>query len=117
MLGNKVLLNSVPKDALSNSYTFNSDSGLQTIVPLHLMQPIIHEFDTTFVKKCSKYSKIVQLRKYESFQSTVKAQLYEILASTGNEKCNEINKKRIIHHTIWTERTVSKNDLAKIPCS
>jgi len=61
MLGNKVLRNSVPKDALSNTYTFNSDSGLQTIVPLHLMQLIIHEFDTTFVKKCSEYSKIVQL--------------------------------------------------------
>ena len=117
LLGNKVLRNSVPKDALSNTYKFNSDSGLQTIVPLHLIQPISRELDTNFIIKCSEYSKVVQLRKYESFQTTVKAQLFEILASTGNEKCKDINSKRIIHHTFWTERAVSKDNLAKIPCS
>jgi len=108
LLGNKVLHNSVPRDALSDTYKFNSDSGLKTVIPLHLMLPKTREFDTTFVKSCSEYSKIVQLRKYESFQTTVKAQLYELLASTGNVTCNAVNEKRLIKHTYWTERTVSK---------
>ncbi len=57
------------------------------------MLPITQEFDATFVKSCSEYSKIVQLRKYESFQTTIKAQLYEILASTGHVTCKAINEK------------------------
>ena len=116
MLGNKVLHNSVARDATPNTYTFTSDSGLKTVIPLHIMLPITQEFDATFVKSCSEYSKIVQLRKYESFQTTIKAQLYEILASTGHVTCKAINEKRLIHHTFWTERTVSKkkNNSAKI---
>jgi hypothetical protein len=117
MLGNKVLHNSVTRDAMPNTYTFNSDSGLRTVIPLHLMLPKTQEFDTTFVKSCSEYSRIVQLRKYESFQTTIKAQLYEILALTGHVTCKAINEKRLIHHTYWTECTVSKkNDSAKIHC-
>ena len=108
MLGNKVLHNSVARDATKDTYKFTSDSGLKTVIPLHIMLPITQEFDATFVKSCSEYSKIVQLRKYESFQTTIKAQLYEILASTGHVTCKAINEKRLIHHTFWTERTVSK---------
>jgi len=109
MLGNKVLHNSVTRDATPKTYMFNSDSGLRTVIPLHLMLPKTQEFDTTFVKSCSECSKIVQLRKYESFKTiTIKAQLYEILASTGHVTCKAINEKRLIHHTYWTERTVSK---------
>jgi hypothetical protein len=108
MLGNKVLHNSVTRDAMPNTYTFNSDSGLRTVIPLHLMLPKTQEFDTTFVKSCSEYSRIVQLRKYESFQTTIKAQLYKILASMGHVTCKAINKKRLIHHTFWTERTLKK---------
>ncbi len=33
MLGNKVLHNSVTRDATPNTYTFNSDSGLRTVIP------------------------------------------------------------------------------------
>ena len=119
MLGNKVLHNSVTRDATPNTYMFNSGSGLRTVIPLHIMLPKTQQFDTTFVKSCSEYSKIVQLRKYESFQTTIKAQLYEILASTGHVTCKAINEKRLIHHTFWTERPVSKkktNDSAKIHC-
>jgi hypothetical protein len=93
---------------MPNTYTFNSDSGLRTVIPLHLMLPKTQEFDTTFVKSCSEYSKIFQLQKYESFQTTIKAQLYEILALTGHVTCKAINEKRLIHHTYWTECTVSK---------
>jgi hypothetical protein len=108
MLGNKVLHNSVARDATPNTYMFNSDSGLRTVIPLHLMLPKTQQFDTTFVKSCSEYSKIVQLQKYESYQTTIKAQLYEILTSTGHVTYKAINEKRLIHHTYWTERTVSK---------
>ena len=108
MLGNKVLHNSVARDATKDTYKFTSDSGLKTVIPLHIMLPITQKIDATFVKSCSEYSKIVQLRKYESFQTTIKAQLYEILASTGHVTCKAINEKRLIHHTFWTERTVSK---------
>ena len=108
MLGNKVLHNSVARDATKDTYKFTSDSGLKTVIPLHIMLPKTQQFDATFVKSCSEYSKIVQLRKYESFQTTIKAQLYEILASTGHVTCKAINEKRLIHHTFWTERTVSK---------
>ena len=107
MLGNKVLHNSVARDATKDTYKFTSDSGLKTVIPLHIMLPITQKIDATFVKSCSEYSKIVQLRKYESFQTTIKAQLYEILASTGHVTCKAINEKRLIHHTFWTERTVS----------
>jgi hypothetical protein len=113
MLGNKVLHNSVARDATKDTYKFTSDSGLKTVIPLHIMLPITQEFDATFVKSCSEYSKIVQLRKYESFQTTIKAQLYEILASTGHVTCKAINEKRLIHHTFWTERTVSKKKIIR----
>ena len=113
MLGNKVLHNSVARDATKDTYKFTSDSGLKTVIPLHIMLPKTQEFDATFVKSCSEYSKIVQLRKYESFQTTIKAQLYEILASTGHVTCKAINEKRLIHHTFWTERTVSKKKIIR----
>jgi hypothetical protein len=117
MLGNKVLHSSVARDAMPNTYTFNSDSGLRTVIPLHLMLPKRQQFDTTFVKSCSEYSKIVQLRKYESFQTTIKAQLYEILTLTGHVTYKAIKEKLLIHHTYWTERTVcKKKDSAKIHC-
>ena len=113
MLGNKVLHNSVARDATKDTYKFTSDSGLKTVIPLHIMLPKTQQFDATFVKSCSEYSKIVQLRKYESFQTTIKAQLYEILASTGHVTCKAINEKRLIHHTFWTERTVSKKKIIR----
>jgi len=61
MLGNKVLHNSVARDATPNTYTFNSDSGLRTVIPLHLMLPKTQQFDTDIKIKSKAVLNTVKL--------------------------------------------------------
>lgn len=107
MLGNKIIHNSIPKAALCNTYNFKSDSSLKAIIPLHLMFPVIQSYDPLFIEQCASYSKIVTLRKYEALQTTIKAQLFDIIACPGNPaKAAEINEKRKITKSYWLDREV-----------
>ena len=109
MLGNNVIANSKPKKALPHTYNFKSNSSLKAIIPVHLIYPEIQVFDGHFLEQCAAYSKTVTLRKYEALQTTIKAQLFDIIASPEHPSTTrEINDKRMVPTVYWTTRHVSK---------
>ena len=104
MFENYVLDNKKPTKASSNTYNFNGNSILNSVLAVHLCIPHNRKLDETFVSHCREYSCIVQNRKSESFGPTIKSEMYLLLTSLSKP---ETNFKRHINSTFWTNDQVS----------
>jgi hypothetical protein len=59
------------------------------------------------VRVCAEYNKNIQGRKTQSFTTTIKQQIFDMLSSTVNsEKSQHVNNLRFLHYTYWTENDV-----------
>jgi hypothetical protein len=105
-MGNYKLHNAPPHQATKGTYKFNGESSISVKVPLHIMLPGDKSINETFVIECAEYSKKIQDQKTDSFQMTIKAQLYDIL-SANYKHPEDINPKRFTQPAYWTQREVS----------
>ncbi len=105
-MGNFKLHNAPPHQAAKGTYKFNGESSISVKVPLHIMLPRDKSINELFVIECAEYSKKIQDRKTDSFQTTIKAQLHDIL-SASYKHTDDINPKRFTQLTYWTQREVS----------
>ena len=106
LMGNFRLHNAPPHQALKSTYKFNGESSISVKVPLHIMLPRDKSINELLVVECAEYSKKIQDRKTDSFQTTIKAQLHDIL-SASYKHTDDINPKRFTQLTYWTQREVS----------
>jgi len=106
LMGNFRLHNAPPHQAAKGTYKFNGESSISVKVPLHIMLPRDKSINELFVIECAEYSKKIQDRKTDSFQTTIKAQLHDIL-SASYKHTDDINPKRFTQLTYWTQREVS----------
>jgi hypothetical protein len=106
LMGNFKLHNAPPHQAAKGTYKFNGESSISVKVPLHIMLPRDKSINELFVIKCAEYSKKIQDRKTDSFQTTIKAQLHDIL-SASYKHTDDINPKRFTQLMYWTQREVS----------
>jgi hypothetical protein len=75
--------------------------------PLHIILPQERQFNTNYILECAGYSRSIQDRKRDGFQTTIKAQLYDILAGNTYETADNYNHMRMIDKTYWLDRDVS----------
>jgi hypothetical protein len=54
-----------------------------------------------------EYSKSIQDRKKDGFQTMIKAQLYDMLTWNTHETAEDYNHMRMIDKTYWLDREVS----------
>ena len=106
LMGNFRLHNAPPHQAAKGTYKFSGESSISVKVPLHIMLPRDKSINELFVIECAEYSKKIQDRKTDSFQTTIKAQLHDIL-SASYKHTDDINPKRFTQLTYWTQREVS----------
>jgi len=116
LLGNKTIHNKPPHEAKKGVYKFTAESSLRVLSPLHVILPQEREFNTNYILECAEYSKGIQDRKKDGFQTTIKAQLYDILAGTTDDTSQDINPMRMIDKTYWLDREVSAFHTGKIQC-
>jgi hypothetical protein len=105
LMGIYKLHNGPPHQATKSIYKFNGESSISVKVPLHIMLPSDKSINETFVIECAEYSKKIQDRKTDSFQTTIKAQLHDIL-SASYKHTKDINPKRFNQPAYWTQREV-----------
>jgi hypothetical protein len=86
LLGNKTIHNKPPHEPKKTPYKFTAESSLRVLSPLHIILPQERQFNTNYIIECVEYSKSIQDRKKDGFQTTVKAQLYDILARNTHMK-------------------------------
>jgi hypothetical protein len=77
------------------------------------MLPGDKSINKIFVIECAEYSKKIQDRKTDSFQTTIKAQLHDIL-SANYKHPKDINPKRFTQPAYWMQREVSNLYSGKI---
>ena len=78
-------------------------------IPLHIIVPKDTTLKELFVCVCAEYSKSIQEQKMQSFTTSIKQQMFDILSSTvQSEKTQHVNNLRFLHYTHWTEHEVSK---------
>jgi len=106
LMGIYKLHNGPPHQATKSIYKFNGESSISVKVPLHIMFPSDKSIKETFVIECAEYSKKIQDQKTDSFQTTIKAQLHDIL-SANYKHTEDINPKRFTQPAYWTQREVS----------
>jgi hypothetical protein len=86
MLGNYVIRNGPPlQNKEKDAYFFTAESSLNTKVPVHLFSPLEQKIDLKVLQRCENCSRLIQLRKTESFGTTIKAQLFDLLKSTPEQ--------------------------------
>jgi hypothetical protein len=105
LLGNKTIHNKPPPK--KTPYKFTAKSSLRVLSPLHINLPQERQFNTNYIIECAEYSKSIQDRKRDGFQTTIKAQLYDILAWNTYETAEDYNHMRMIDKTYWLDRDVS----------
>jgi hypothetical protein len=107
LLGNKTIHNKPPHEPKKTPYKFTAESSLRVLSPLHIFLPQEWQFNTNYKIECAEYSKSIQDRKKDGFQTTIKAQLYDILAWNTHGTAEDNNHLRMIDKTYWLEREVS----------
>jgi hypothetical protein len=103
LMGNFKLHYAPPHQAAKGTYKFTGESSITVKVRLHIMLPGYKSINELFVIECAEYRKKIQDRKTESFQTTIKAQLHDIL-SASYKHTDDINPKRFTQLTYWTQR-------------
>jgi hypothetical protein len=109
LLANANIRNARPDFRTDIQYTITQQSSINVDIPLHVIVPKEDTLRNSFVRVCAEYSENIQEWKTQSFTTTIKQQIFDILSSTVNsEKSQHVNNLRFIHYTYWTEHDVSK---------
>jgi hypothetical protein len=107
LLVNAYIRNAKPVFGRETLYTVTRQSSRNVDIRLHVIIPKQDTLRNSFVRVCTEYSKNIQERKTESFTTTIKQQMFDLLSSTVNsEKSQHVNNLRFIHYTYWTEHDV-----------
>jgi cell envelope opacity-associated protein A len=107
LLANAYIRNAKPAFGRETLHTITPQSSINVDIPLHVIVPKQDTLRNSFVRVCAEYSKNIQERKIESFTTTIKQQMFDLLSSTVNsEKSQHVNNLRFIHYTYWTENDV-----------
>jgi hypothetical protein len=107
LLANAYIRNAKPAFGIDTQYTITQQSSINVDIPLHVIVPKEDTLRNSFVRVCAEYSKNIQGRKTQSFTTTIKQQIFDILSSTVNsEKSQHVNNLRFLHYTSWTENDV-----------
>jgi hypothetical protein len=107
LLGNKTIHNKPPHEPKKTPYKFTAESSLRVLSPLHIILPQEQQFNTNYIIECVEYSKSIQDRKKDGFQTMIKAQLYDMLTWNTHETAEDYNHMRMIDKTYWLDREVS----------
>jgi len=107
LLGNKTIQNKPPHEPKRTPYKFTGESSLRVLSPLHIILPQQQQFNTNYILECAEYSRSIQDKKRDGFQTTIKVQLYDILAGNTYETADDYNPMRMIDKTYWLDRDVS----------
>ena len=100
LLTNAYICNARPELQKDDEYTITQESSLNVDIPLHIIVPKEKTLKNSFVRVCTEYSKNIQERKMQSFTTTIKQQMFDILSSTINsEKSQHVNNLRFLHYT------------------
>jgi hypothetical protein len=100
LLTNAYICNARPELQKDDEYTITQESSLNVDIPLHIIVPKEKTLKNSFVRVCTEYSKNIQERKMQSFTTTIKQQMFDILSSTVNsEKSQHVNNLRFLHYT------------------
>jgi len=107
LLGNETIHNKPPHEPKRTPYKFTAECSLRVLSPLHIILPQQRQFNTNYILECAEYSRSIQDRKRDGFQTTIKVQLYNILAGNTYETADNYNPMRMIDKTYWLNRDVS----------
>jgi len=108
LLANAYIRNAKPAFGRETLHTITPQSSINVDIPLHVIVPKQDTLRNSFVRVCAEYSKNIQEWKIESFTTTIKQQMFDLLSSTVNsEKSQHVNNLRFLHYTYLTEHDVS----------